>query len=99
MLEQEEEDVRCVRITITGLVQQVGFREFASRVARMHGISGSAKNLPDGRVEIRAVGTPSNLRELIRHLRRGPACSKVEDLHIKWEKTPAIVDDGHFVTS
>lgn len=98
MENEQEEDIRCVRITITGLVQQVGYREFAQRVASMYGISGCAQNLPDGRVEVRATGTPSQLRELIRQLKRGPERSKVEDLHIRWESSATVPNDGSFVT-
>lgn len=49
---------------VTGLVQGVGFRWTARRVARSLGISGAVRNLPDGTVEIEAHGGPEALKNL-----------------------------------
>ena len=49
---------------VSGVVQCVGFRYHTSRQAQAMGLSGYAKNLNDGRVEVLAVGAqflaPSN---------------------------------------
>lgn len=49
----------AVRLTVRveGQVQGVGFRWWASREAAARGLSGSATNLPDGRVEVVAEGS------------------------------------------
>jgi acylphosphatase len=63
--------------SISGRVQGVGFRYFAQRAAVSLGITGYAKNLDDGRVEVYAVGNPAQLSELAGLLRKGPPYSEV----------------------
>ena len=65
---------------VRGRVQGVGFRYFASRIARQLGIAGYAKNLRDGRVEVYAIGTPEKLGMLRKELRRGPRSAVVSDV-------------------
>lgn len=63
------EDRIARRYLVTGLVQGVGFRWTAQRVARSLGITGTVRNLPDGTVEIEAHGGPDaveSLREALR---------------------------------
>jgi len=52
-------------------VQGVGFRWWTRARALELGLSGSATNLPDGRVEVVAEGPEGALRELVALL-RGP---------------------------
>jgi acylphosphatase len=59
-------------------VQGVGFRYFASRVALRLGVTGYAKNLADGRVEVYAVGSSAALAALRSELERGPSGASVE---------------------
>lgn len=79
-----------VRLCITGFVQGVGYRTFARRVAGVHGINGTVRNLPDGRVQVLASGTRGNLEHLIRELRKGPVRARVEDIQIEWNPDPAL---------
>jgi acylphosphatase len=60
------------------MVQGVGFRWFVARHARALGLTGYARNLPDGRVEVIACGTEAAaLRRLEEMLRTGPANARV----------------------
>ncbi len=63
-----------VRVTarVSGRVQGVGFRAFVGAEARRRGLAGSATNLPDGRVEVVAVGPADDVRSLVSAL-SGPA--------------------------
>ena len=68
------------RIHISGRVQGVGYRYFALGVAERLGIAGYAANLSDGRVEVYAIGTPTQLQTLLEELRRGPRGAMVEKI-------------------
>ena len=65
------------RFFVRGMVQGVGYRYFATRAAQRLGLSGYARNLPDGRVEVYAVGSASKLREFRKELERGPQGASV----------------------
>jgi len=65
---------------VSGTVQGVGFRYFASRAARRLGVTGYAKNLRDGRVEVYAIGTPAKLSALRKDLQRGPSSAMVSEV-------------------
>jgi acylphosphatase len=59
MVESEAHQRREVHYS--GWVQGVGFRYTAQRIARQHGVVGFVRNLPDGRVQLVAEGTPRQL--------------------------------------
>jgi acylphosphatase len=63
---------------VSGMVQGVGFRWFVARHARSLGLSGYARNLPDGRVEVVVSGPERVLPDLEELLRTGPAYAQVE---------------------
>lgn len=60
------------RYLISGRVQGVGFRNFAERSAAAAGVSGWARNLDDGRVEVHANGTSLQVDDFESRLRQGP---------------------------
>lgn len=62
---------------IRGRVQGVGFRNFVQKAATAVGVSGYAKNLDDGRVEVLAQGTAQQLEALEGELYRGPRWAEV----------------------
>ena len=70
-----------VRYLIAGAVQGVGFRWFVARQARGLELTGYARNLADGRVEVVARGADATrLEQLEAVLRRGPASARVEQV-------------------
>ncbi len=75
-----------VRIYVSGIVQGVFFRDFTRRKAQGLKIKGWVRNLPDGRVEAVGEGEEENIREWIRHLRKGPPGAKVDNLEINYEE-------------
>jgi acylphosphatase len=68
------DDDDLVRLTawVRGHVQGVGFRWWVRSRALELGLSGSATNLLDGRVEVVAEGPHGQCKRLLEHL-RGPA--------------------------
>jgi acylphosphatase len=65
------------RYFVSGIVQGVGYRYFAMRIAQRLDLSGFARNLPDGRVEVYAAGSASKLAEFRKELERGPQGASV----------------------
>jgi acylphosphatase len=70
------------RFLLSGRVQGVGFRFFAADAARREGLSGSVRNLDDGRVEAVAEGEAESVVRFERALRRGPSGARVEDVQV-----------------
>lgn len=62
---------------VSGRVQGVGFRNYIQKHALRLGLSGYAKNLADGGVEIHAVGSADKLNSLSGYVRRGPMLAEV----------------------
>ena len=62
---------------ISGSVQGVGFRYFVQHKATALGLSGWARNLDDGRVEVYAIGASDMLSELAGALHAGPRMADV----------------------
>jgi acylphosphatase len=69
-----------LRFVVSGYVQGVGYRWFVARRARGLGLSGYARNLADGRVEVVATGDEAALARLEALLRSGPANAQVTDV-------------------
>jgi acylphosphatase len=83
---------RAVRGLVAGRVQGVGFRWYVTRVAATLGLSGDVRNLPDGRVEIRARGPKLEIDKLLDAVRRGPPSSQVSSVEVF-----ELESDTHFV--
>jgi acylphosphatase len=65
------------RFVISGRVQGVGYRYFAVQAARKCGVSGTVRNLPDGRVEVVAEGSAQAVADLRSKLEEGPSLARV----------------------
>jgi acylphosphatase len=68
-------ELRVLRIH--GKVQGVGYRFFATRVARRLGLKGHIQNLRDGTVEAMVEGEGSAIDDWIEELREGPRFAEV----------------------
>jgi acylphosphatase len=62
---------------VTGRVQGVGFRWWTQRAARELGLGGSVRNMPDGSVEVQAVGPEALVSRLEAALQKGPPSARV----------------------
>jgi len=68
---------------IGGRVQGVGFRAFTKKAATEFGITGWARNLADGRVEVHANGTQTQLDAFEARVRQGPLWSEIRSFEAK----------------
>ena len=76
----------CARFIIRGRVQGVFFRASTREQALKLDVSGYAKNLADGSVEVLAGGSDQALDALQKWLREGPPSARVES--VAREATP-----------
>ena len=76
--------------TVHGRVQGVWFRDSTRREAERLAITGYAINLPDGNVEVLAVGSVEALRELELWLHVGPPLSRVGKLEAQAVEVPDV---------
>jgi len=67
----------CVRFVVSGRVQGVFFRASTREEALRLGLTGHARNLPDGNVEVVACGDDAALAQLERWLALGPPLAQV----------------------
>lgn len=72
------------RITVSGRVQGVGFRYFVYQSARRRGLTGSVRNLVDGKVEVIAQGDRALIDDLIVDLKLGPPAARVDEVDTDW---------------
>jgi acylphosphatase len=70
-------------LTIEGRVQGVFFRASAAAEAKRHGITGWARNCPDGSVEIVVEGDRPSVEKFIEWCRHGPPGARVDAVRVE----------------
>ena len=70
----------CRRFVVTGRVQGVFFRASTRNFAAELSLTGYAKNLPDGSVEVLACGESRAIDELAAWLLEGPRMASIDNL-------------------
>lgn len=70
----------CVHAYISGKVQGVWFRAFTRKQALAANVTGWAKNLSDGRVEVMLAGDEEQISRVIDQIRIGPPLARVTDI-------------------
>ena len=72
-------------IIITGNVQMVGFRTFLKNLAESLHITGYAKNLEDGSVNVVCEGEKENIEELIKEIMENPpSFASIVDISVEY---------------
>jgi acylphosphatase len=73
--------MKAARFLVRGKVQGVFFRASAQQRATELGLTGHARNLIDGSVEVVAQGEADALETLAEWLRVGPPSARVDELY------------------
>ncbi len=82
------------RVTVSGRVQGVFFRDSARERATAHGVAGWVRNRSDGTVEAVLEGEPDAVERVVRFFRTGPPRAHVEDVEIH-DETPEGLTGFH----
>ncbi len=86
----------AVQIHVSGKVQGVFFRENIRRMAERSHLTGSVRNLPDGRVAIRAQGKEEHVKQLIEWCHQGPPLARVDGVMVEFVEPSHA--DGFIIT-
>jgi len=80
------------RCFVAGRVQGVFYRASTRSKARSLGVTGYARNLPDGRVEVLACGTPAAVQALCDWLWDGPPAADVTAVDVQGVAVESLQD-------
>ena len=71
------------RLSITGRVQGVGYRDWAIATGERLGLAGWVRNRHDGSVEALIVGDDAAVGAMIEACRRGPSLARVDAVDVE----------------
>ena len=71
------------RIRVSGIVQGVFFRAWTKEQAEQLGVTGWARNCPDGSVEAHLEGSGAAVEQLVQRLHTGPTHARVDDVKLE----------------
>ena len=72
------------QVLITGRVQGVFYRAYTRDQARMRGLTGWVRNLPDGRVYAVFEGDREKVESMLAWCRQGPQYAAVDGVETEW---------------
>lgn len=72
-----------IDVIFGGKVQGVFFRATVKNHAEDLNIKGFVRNLPDGSVEMKAIGEEKRLKKLIENIKQNPGAAEIKDIVIK----------------
>ena len=78
--------MRRAEILVRGFVQGVFYRHTAKGEASQLHLTGSVRNLRDGRVEVICEGAEADIGRLVEWCRRGPQGAIVEHVDVVWKE-------------
>lgn len=74
----------AAELTVSGVVQGVGYRYFCHRRARDLNLTGWVKNNYDGSVSAYVEGDRGLIETFIVDLKTGPSSATVTDINVRW---------------
>jgi acylphosphatase len=76
----------AAEVTVTGVVQGVGFRYFVYQRATSLALTGWVRNNPDGSVTSLIEGPSAGINALIDQLKVGPSWAHVRGVNVTWKE-------------
>ncbi len=74
----------AVHVLVVGHVQGVFFRATTRSIANELGLRGWVRNLPEGHVELLAIGEEKHLRAFLHYCQEGSRDARVDDVQATW---------------
>ncbi|MEM4500444.1 MAG: acylphosphatase [Candidatus Woesearchaeota archaeon] len=69
-----------VKVIVYGKVQKIGYRYFVQKYAKMLGLKGYVRNLPNNKVEALLVGEREDVEKMIEIMKNSHPLAKVEKI-------------------
>lgn len=85
----DDERPTALRLKVEGVVQSVGYRNFAMTEARRLSLNGWVRNRFDGTVEILVSGPNAAVETFVGLCMRGPSSARVTNVDIHKAEPPA----------
>lgn len=85
-MKQENIEEKAIYALVYGRVQGVGFRYSTANKGKALRLTGYARNMSDGSVEVVAEGDSPSIEKMIRFLKQGPPGSRVDRLDCKYKE-------------
>ncbi len=82
--------MNTIKVTVSGRVQGVGFRNFVKSYADSLDVSGYARNLSDSRVQVFLQGADAAVDTVLNHIKVGPRYSMVTTVNCEKIENAAI---------
>ena len=73
-----------LHVLYSGIVQGVGFRFTAERIAQSHGLTGWVRNIPDGRVEVLLEGEEAAINKFLKGIKTSFPQRYIDDVDVEW---------------
>jgi len=73
--------MKTTQVVYEGRVQGVGFRYSTKRLAQGFDVTGSVRNLPDGRVELQVSGDQSEVNAFLNEIRESALAGHITAEH------------------
>ena len=80
-----------LNVYFSGMVQGVGFRFTAERIARHFAVTGYVRNLPNGKVHLVAEGEEQVLEDFLKAVCESSMSRYIRDMEATWSE-----GEGHF---
>jgi acylphosphatase len=85
---------RVVRVTISGVVQGVGFRAWTQYEAEKRGLKGFVRNRLNGDVEAVFAGPADSVEAMCEACKRGPRLAHVTGVEVEEADARALTEAG-----
>ena len=72
-----------VRVIVYGRVQGIGYRNFVKKYAKMLGLRGYVRNLPDSKVEAVFCGNKNDIDKMIEIMKKNHPLAEIRDIKIE----------------